>query len=605
MMDYVARPGDLLGERYELVEPLGTGASGQVFRARDRLLGNAAVAVKILFSSLLTNEAAIARFRNEAGVTREIAHPGLVQIYDFGCTGENVYFLVMELVEGCSLRKLLEDNPSGVGIERAIELTKQLADAMAAAHRFGVVHRDLKPENVLIDKSGRARIADFGVALAQDANALTVSGELVGTVDYMSPEQLSGRRVDARADVFALGLISIELLTGQLPWSAEQSREAFNRFSRRRLVVSEVSPELPLPLVNVLDRALEVDLKRRWPDAGALSAALNEVSGARVGALRRYLNAHVRIAKLRRRARRCALVVGIVAAISIGLIVADRERLVRVAGLLLFERFTGISALPVSDYLGLHAEYSQKSMLRCMRESNTVCVRAIMLAGMSLDFFGEDGSAFIHLATLRNPTFAARSLLNHGVKLDVVDSKGRTPMMLLYRVDRPATVEVIAAYLKKQPDLLRRDYLGRSVLWYAAAVAQADVWEQMVREIRSRYGAQVLKSEVNQRNIDGLPLVHLLVGSATRAPLGYLDSALAAIKDEVDVNAVAPDGMTAIMRVKDIPLRNTQSITQSLLRVGADPNPPKGAVVKPRSGGEWEAELRKLNTTEIATLLGE
>ena len=223
-MEQQAQRGDVIADRYELLERLGVGGSGEVFRARDRLLGDAEVAIKLLFRSLMASEAAVARFQNEAAITRELTHPGIVQVFDFGRTANGAYYLVMELVEGGTLRDLIQGHPQGVGNDLALELFSQLAEAIAVAHRFGVVHRDLKPENILIDSAGRARISDFGVAVDPGrVSALTASGDIVGTVDYMAPEQLAGGKVDARVDVFALGLIVCELLTGSLPWENGRS----------------------------------------------------------------------------------------------------------------------------------------------------------------------------------------------------------------------------------------------------------------------------------------------------------------------------------------------------------------------------------------------
>lgn len=573
-MESLGRIGDMIAERYELIRQLGAGASGQVFEAQDRFLNGTHVAVKLLFPALIANEAAVARFRNEAAVTRELAHPGIVQTYDFGRSDQGSYYLVMELIQGQTLRQFIDAHPQGVESGIAINILLQLAEAMGVAHRFGVVHRDLKPENVLIDDELRVRVADFGVATQQESlSSLTVSGEMIGTLQYMAPEQLSGKRVDARSDVFALGLIAYELLSGSLPWTNKDAADVLRRFSRRRLVVRDFSSELPLELLNVIDRALEVDPRRRWSDADALRDALLDISAPRKKAFfRRTLLQSVRVAKLRRMLQRVGAVLLVVVLFSLGVGLLDQSKTLQTTGLMLVERFTGVSMRPLLSLVGIDAEYSEEAMIHCVTDANLTCVGALTYAGMSPNLRDADGRPLLHLAVRRTLEFLTQVLISAGADLNAVDRKGRTALMTLYHATRAGGPDSIGTFLSFQPDLLVRDNEGRSALWYAAALGRADLWEQLTNEIQRRYGLEKLREEVNQRDRSGLPLIHLLVAAgAKKERMHFLTQIFRFPKGGIDVNAVAPDGLTPLMRTRYVRRQYSKMLEEELLAAGADP----------------------------------
>jgi eukaryotic-like serine/threonine-protein kinase len=218
------RPGDVVGERYELLEPIGAGAMGAVYRAHDRLL-DAEVAVKLIRvdPERTDRERATRRLLLEARAIARISHPGIVRVFDFGCT-DVVPFIVMELLEGETLGSVLA-RQKRMDAETALRCTLPIADAIAVAHRRGVVHRDIKPDNVFLarDEFGRVqpKLVDFGVArLRERGPALTRPGALMGTPDYMAPEQARAEPdVDQRADVWAFGVVLYELMTGRRPFA--------------------------------------------------------------------------------------------------------------------------------------------------------------------------------------------------------------------------------------------------------------------------------------------------------------------------------------------------------------------------------------------------
>jgi serine/threonine protein kinase/tetratricopeptide (TPR) repeat protein len=273
--------GSKLGP-YEIVAPLGSGGMGEVYRARDPRLGRE-VALKVLPEAVASHPDRLARFEREAKTVAALNHPHIVTIYSIEEAGA-VRFLTMELVEGQSLDRLVISG--GLPLPRVLELSVALTDALAAAHDKGIVHRDLKPANVMVTREGRLKVLDFGLAkleerpghppefslggtLAATVEApISTAGQVVGTVPYMAPEQLRGEPVDARADLFAFGIVLYELVTGQRPFAGKTFADVSSAILRDApKPIQMVRAELPRDLERIVGRCLEKDRERRFQTA--------------------------------------------------------------------------------------------------------------------------------------------------------------------------------------------------------------------------------------------------------------------------------------------------------------------------------------------------
>lgn len=258
-------PGDVLANRYEILGRLGEGGMGAVYKAFDRELDRE-IALKTIRADVASNPVAIRRLKQETLLARQIAHRNVVRVFDLG-VGAGVRFITMELVEGESLKSLVQREKK-LSVERARSIMTQVCEGLAAAHAEDVIHRDLKPQNVLISKDGRVRILDFGLARPIEDTGITRTGVLIGTPDYMSPEQALGQSADARSDIFAFGIIFYELLTGTLPFGGRTLVESFLARTRERArALESIEPSVPAQLAQLVMHCLEPDPARRYQRA--------------------------------------------------------------------------------------------------------------------------------------------------------------------------------------------------------------------------------------------------------------------------------------------------------------------------------------------------
>ena len=268
----MAALGDVLGGRYRLVELLGQGGMATIYRATDAQLGRE-IAVKVLRAELGRDPDFVARFRQEAQAAASLSHPNIVGVYDFGTDADGPY-IVMELVDGEDVATLLSRN-GPLPPRQAARLAAEVAHALAAAHARGIVHRDVKPGNILVSADGRVKVADFGIARAWSDARITLPGVTLGSVHYFSPEQALGEPTTEASDIYSLGIVLYELLTGRRPWEGDNAAAvAMARVSAPPPLVSKVRPNVP-PVLEAIDRrALSPDPAARFPSGAAMAEAL-------------------------------------------------------------------------------------------------------------------------------------------------------------------------------------------------------------------------------------------------------------------------------------------------------------------------------------------
>ena len=264
--------GRVFSNRYEIQRELAQGGMAEVYLAHDRLLDRA-VALKALFPEYAREPSFVERFRREAQAAANLNNANIVGIYDWGQEA-GTYFIVMEYVEGRSLRDLIRSE-SPLDPNQASEIAAEIGSALAFAHRAGVVHRDVKPGNVLLTRAGNVKVTDFGIARAGTSDGLTQTGSVMGTATYFSPEQAQGLAVDGRSDVYSLGVVLYEMVTGVVPFTGDSPvAVAYKHVREEPMAPSQRNPDVPADLEQIILTALAKDPDHRYQTADDMRADL-------------------------------------------------------------------------------------------------------------------------------------------------------------------------------------------------------------------------------------------------------------------------------------------------------------------------------------------
>jgi tRNA A-37 threonylcarbamoyl transferase component Bud32 len=316
----------MVAERYELEEVVGHGGMSTVYKAHDSLLERN-VALKVLHQQYNEDEDFVERFKREARSVAQLQHPNIVTVIDRGEEAGRQY-IVFEFIDGENLKELVV-RKGRLGLRDALEIALEVARGLAFAHDHGLVHRDVKPQNVLLNGDGRAKVTDFGIARSLDVDhGVTQTGTILGTSNYIAPEQASGQLVDAQTDVYSLGIVLYEMLTGELPFPGESFvAVAMKHIQEPSPNVLDVRGDLPLRVAEMIDRALEKDPEHRFPTmdafAAEIEANLGELDRGEDGAVTMVVPAAQRLQKPRHRKRvtPLPLLIGLLGALAIAAVV--------------------------------------------------------------------------------------------------------------------------------------------------------------------------------------------------------------------------------------------------------------------------------------------
>jgi serine/threonine-protein kinase len=315
--------GETIAGRYEVEELVGHGGMSSVYKARDVLLERH-VALKILHEQYSADEGFVERFKREARSVAQLQHPNIVTVIDRG-EEDGRQYIVFEYVAGENLKEHVV-RKGRLDVREALEIALEVARGLAFAHEQGLVHRDVKPQNILLNGDGRAKVTDFGIARTIDVDGMTQTGTVLGTSNYIAPEQASGKRVDAHSDVYALGAVLYELLAGDVPFPGESFVVvAMKHMHEPAPNVLDVRGDVPLRVAAAVDRALEKDPEQRFPTmdafAAELEACLAELLRGEEGGATMVIPSRARAPKRRRKVSRWPVVIGVIALLAIAAIV--------------------------------------------------------------------------------------------------------------------------------------------------------------------------------------------------------------------------------------------------------------------------------------------
>lgn len=273
--------GKIIGNRYEIIEKIGNGGMATVYRAKDMTLKRN-VAVKVLKDEFTTDEEFIKRFNIEAQSAASLTHPNIVSIYDVG-NEESIYYIVMELVQGKTLKQIIDED-GVLPWKWSLNIAIQIASALETAHKNNIVHRDIKPHNIIITEDGIAKVTDFGIAKAVSNSTITAFGTTIGSVHYFSPEHARGGFTDAKSDLYSLGVVMYEMLTGRVPFDADTPVSiALKHMQEKPVEPIKLNPAIPYSVNKIILKAMQKDTNLRYQSATEmlrdLSLALKDPEG--------------------------------------------------------------------------------------------------------------------------------------------------------------------------------------------------------------------------------------------------------------------------------------------------------------------------------------
>ena len=261
--------GKVLGGRYEIINKIGNGGMATVYRATDLVLKRY-VAVKILRDEFTTDEEFIRRFETEAQSAARLTHPNIVSIYDVG-VDNGVYYIVMELIQGKTLKEIIVEERGPLPWKWSVNVAIQIASALEMAHKNNIIHRDIKPHNIIITEDGIAKVTDFGIAKAVSNSTITAFGTTIGSVHYFSPEQAKGGYTDAKSDIYSLGVVMYEMLTGKVPFDADTSVSvALKHMQEDPVPPMEINPNIPKAVNDIILKAMQKEPMARYQTATAM-----------------------------------------------------------------------------------------------------------------------------------------------------------------------------------------------------------------------------------------------------------------------------------------------------------------------------------------------
>lgn len=277
--------GKTIGNRYEILEKIGVGGMATVYKAKDNILKRN-VAIKVLRDEFTTDEEFIKRFNTEAQSAASLTHPNIVSIYDVGHE-ENLYFIVMELIKGKTLKQIITEE-GVLPWKWSINIAMQIASALEMAHKNNIIHRDIKPHNIIITEDGIAKVTDFGIAKAVSNSTITAFGTTIGSVHYFSPEHAIGGYTDAKSDIYSLGVVMYEMVTGRVPFDADTPVSiALKHMQEKPVEPIKLNPSIPYAVNKIIMKAMQKEVSLRYSSATELlkdlSLALKNPEGEGIG----------------------------------------------------------------------------------------------------------------------------------------------------------------------------------------------------------------------------------------------------------------------------------------------------------------------------------
>lgn len=472
--------GSIIAKRYEVLRLLGNGSMGSVMQVMDKLLDSEVMAMKILFPHLALDVVSFSRFKNEVAVARKLGHPNVVQLYDFGEAGGGYYFITMEYLSGGNLTdEIYTLRREYLNFKEVLRIVREIASGIAYAHSKGIIHRDLKPDNILLDDWREVKIADFGLARLMGVdNSFTSAGETVGTPYYMAPEQLSGDEVDARSDIYSLGLIAYELAVGRRMFLEDNylqlARQHFNE-----PVPDFATKESGIPkwYEEFVKKCSAKKPEERFQSAYEIVDLINQKfpqspsKNTKIPAILSFSAS----AKDKKEKSFIGKIFGVIF-VSIFAVVFTfvyySTPWVRGKAISLIQN------TPVAKYFGNKVNLTEKDLYTAIKLGDVDSLRIFLGAGFDLNLQNENGQSLLHLAIISKQVKVVEALIEVGANIDITDDNKVSPLML---AAKNADSEVVSLLLKHNALTDFKDSDSKTPLIYAVSVNNLSIVEALIR----------------------------------------------------------------------------------------------------------------------------
>lgn len=470
--------GTLLDSRYEIGQLLGAGGMGWVLEVRDQQFGGQILALKILYPHLMSTNNAFVRFQNEVSITRRLSHPAIVQSFGFGKTKDGLAYVVMEYVEGCSLKQMIAQNQTGLSLASIEKTLLQVLEGLCFAHNKGIIHRDLKPDNILLSPEGVAKIADFGMAqtLRQESH-LTQAGAVVGTPLYMSPEQILGEPLTRQSDIYSLGIMAFEMTAGIPPFQGETFFEIGDKHLKRSLPSLPVNKSTrPLWLKELIEKCSMKVPEERFDSVDEIRALVRYHASTYLTEFSENISTAVPLeaerehsikSKLRFNSSLSIIAIGVLIAFAITLSFAriNRNFNSEISRLFLsLEKRTGWQLGPVRDLLAIRKNlFDPKALFK----EDYRTLEKFLRTGLDPNQVNPDTGEYLLHDVVNKGDLASRTdnllqtLIDSGAQVDVRDRRGFTP---LHNCAQTLAYERMGILLSAGADPNLRDRKGRTPL---------------------------------------------------------------------------------------------------------------------------------------------
>ena len=482
----VLKAGLVLSSRYTIIRILGQDSTGWMAEARDVELGNETIALKILLPQLLSDQASAVRLNNEVLIARQLTHPNIIRTHDIDQDPKFGHFISMEFIDGWSLRKVLTKAYKELKLDYKVKILYDIASALAAAHRRSVVHRDLRPENIMLSKQGDVKLGNFSISRCLETEVgITRTGVMLGTPQYMAPEQFFGDEIDCQTDIYAFGILAVELFCGATPWgNLDYLSLGKMRQAGELPELDTAKSDLPQWLPELIERCCSKEKSQRFSSGTALVEFLTSVEGSTLTkGFGIVLPSLQRQGQRNRRLSYLHIIASLIVA-PIGLytlLIQPDFRLAAGTQVLKFEQSLDTEFKLLKRMLNINGDWKTPNKLHeLIKSQDVVSAAAMIAAGYDLNAMDLDGNSAINLGFVLSSNFVKKKIIESKPTLEFRDRTGMTPLERVINAGDIDTVELLLS-AGANPNAVDKD--GKSTIHSATILGNLEIVKLLAKRV--------------------------------------------------------------------------------------------------------------------------